>query len=439
MKVIGIDIGTTSICGVVLDAESGKVFKSKTVNSQAFIDTPHEWEKIQDVNKIVTITSQILSSFFAEFQEDVSAIGVTGQMHGIVYVDVDGHAVSPLYTWQDNRGEQPYNETETYAAYLSRQTGYFLATGFGIVTHFYNLKNNLVPEKAAVFCTIHDYVAMRLAGLTKPIVEASDAASFGLFDIKARAFDVKTLEKVGISSTFLPELAKNSCIGTYEGTSVYVAIGDNQASFLGATNGNLNAMLVNVGTGSQFSAYSKEYILCPGLETRSFPGGGYLIVGASLCGGRAYALLERFFASVTEAVTGEAPDSCYEAMNRLLSNGNRSDDLPTVVPLFQGTRLAPHLRGSITGLSSDNFTPQHLVQAMVEGIVTELYEMYCCYLTAGGAPAVLIGSGNGLRKNKAMQESFASKFRQTLIMSACAEEAATGAALFARRNQESVS
>ena len=48
MKVIGIDIGTTSICGVVLDAENGKVLKSKNVNSEAFIDTHNEWEKIQD-------------------------------------------------------------------------------------------------------------------------------------------------------------------------------------------------------------------------------------------------------------------------------------------------------------------------------------------------------------------------------------------------------
>ena len=63
MKVIGIDIGTTSICGVLLDAENGKVLRSKTVNSEAFIDTPNEWEKIQDVAKIIAIASEVLDSF----------------------------------------------------------------------------------------------------------------------------------------------------------------------------------------------------------------------------------------------------------------------------------------------------------------------------------------------------------------------------------------
>ena len=56
---------------------------------------------------------------------------------------------------------------------------------------------------------------------------------------------------------------------------------------MGATDGDIHTMLVNVGTGSQFSVYTKDYMTCPGLETRPFPG-GYLLVGASLCGGRAY-------------------------------------------------------------------------------------------------------------------------------------------------------
>ena len=108
MKAIGIDIGTTSICGVVLDAENGNVLTSRTVNSDAFISTPNDWENIQDVTKIVAIASGILDSFLEEYAEEIAAIGLTGQMHGIVYVDAEGQAVSPLYTWQDARGNLPY-------------------------------------------------------------------------------------------------------------------------------------------------------------------------------------------------------------------------------------------------------------------------------------------------------------------------------------------
>ena len=47
--------------------------------------------------------------------EDIAVIGITGQMHGIVYTDCNGMAISPLYTWQDGRGNLPYGDT-TYEA-----------------------------------------------------------------------------------------------------------------------------------------------------------------------------------------------------------------------------------------------------------------------------------------------------------------------------------
>lgn len=112
------------------------------------------------------------------------------------------------------------------------------------VTHFYNLKNGLVPENAVVFCTIHDYIAMQLAGNTVPITDASDAASFGVFQVEQGRFDKEALNKAGIDPTMLPILAEDTCIGQYNGIiPVYVAIGDNQASFFGATDGDIHTML----------------------------------------------------------------------------------------------------------------------------------------------------------------------------------------------------
>ena len=129
-------------------------------------------------------------------------------------------------------------------------------------------------------------------------------------------------------------------------------------------------------------------------------------------------------------MTGTEPDSCYDAMGRLLAQG-RPQEVPILVPLFQGTRQDPSLRGSIGGLSTENFTPRHLVWAMLEGMVGELYQMYRQYLSAGGNPVRLMGSGNGLRRNIHLQALFSERFGQTLAMSQCTEEAATGAALFA--------
>lgn len=429
MKILGLDIGTTTISAVVV--EGTQVLDALTLPNGSFLPTPKSWEKIQNVAYIHKTALGAVDSLL-EKHPDVQRIGITGQMHGIVYLNTAGEPVSPLYIWQDGRGEQLYGNGQTYAAYLSKLTGYALSTGYGTVTHFYNQCNGLVPEDATVFCTIHDYIAMVLAGRSRPVTDPSDGASLGMFDVAQGCFDEKALALAQLDPAILPQLAQPGALGAYRGKyPVYAAIGDNQASFLGASGGDPNCMLVNMGTGGQFSAFTRAYLTCEGLETRPFPGGGYLLVGASLCGGRAYALLESFLRQTAEMVTGNPQGSCYDAMAALLGNGEKPRDLPTVTPLFQGTRQDPSLTGSITGLTTENLTPKHLLWAWMTGMAEELNAMYRQYLAAGGLPAPLIGSGNGLRRNVYLQQCFADAFGTSLTMSECSEEAACGAAQYA--------
>jgi len=427
MKSLGLDIGTTSISAVVV--ENGKLLKSQSVKNDSFILNCENYERIQDVSiiekKALALVGELLELF-----PDVSKIGVTGQMHGIVYLNHDGTPVSPLYTWQDGRGELEYRNGETYVQHLSRLTGYSLAAGYGIVTHFYHLQNGSVPDSAKVFCTIHDYMAMVLAGNTVPVTDTGDAASFGMFDLRSGVFDTDAMKKAGIDTSFLPEIAGNAPIGMYEGRiAVYPAIGDNQASFIGACGGRKNVMLCNVGTGGQFSVYSQDYMECEGLETRPFPGGGYLLAGSSLCSGRAYAILEKFF-RITAEMLGADRENCYSDMEAMLERNTMPENLPVITTLFSGTRENPSLRGSITGLSDENFTPLHFIYGMMYGIADELYGMYEKYIAAGGERVDLIGSGNGLRKNRYLKRCFEEKFAQPLNMSNCEEEAAAGAAVY---------
>ena len=429
MKILGLDIGTTTISAVVVD--DGLVLDALTLPNGAFLPADHAWEKLQDPAYIRATTLDAVDSLLSK-HPDTRRIGITGQMHGIVYLDAAGRHLSPLYIWQDGRGDQVMADGTNYAAHLSRLTGYTLATGYGMVTHYYNRLHGLVPENAAVFCTIHDYIAMCLAGKTRPVTDPSDGASLGLFDVSAGKFDVSALLKAGIDPKLLPALADDKPLGFYRDQyPVYAAIGDNQASFLGACGGKTDCILVNMGTGGQFSAYTPAYLTCEGLETRPFPGGGYLLVGASLCGGRAYALLENFLRQTALLITGTPTEECYDAMAAILAGAEKPADLPCVTPLFQGTRQDPTLLGSVTGLSTENFTPRHLIWAMLEGMAQELNGMYRAYLTAGGKIAPLIGSGNGLRKNIYLQRCFEEAFDQKLTMSQCREEAACGAALFA--------
>jgi len=428
MKTLGLDIGTTSVSAVVFSQEEG-VLAARTVKNDSFLEG-ETWERIQDPHKIrdisITVVEELLTCF-----PDVQAIGVTGQMHGILYLNKQGEPVSPLYIWQDDRGSLPYGKTGSWAEYLSEVTGYPLATGYGLVTHAYNLRHGLVPETAAKLCTFQDYLAMYLSGRTVPVTDPTDAASLGLYDLQHHRFDPEALEKAGIDTGILPEIAANPCLGCGElGIPVYNAIGDNQASFLGAANGRTDVLLINMGTGGQISVFSPDYLETETLETRPFPDGGWLLVGASLCGGRSYALLETFFRETVKMVTGEDV-TAYEAMDRALESA-APEDIPIVSTLFQGTRKDPSLRGSITGLTSDNFTPVHLIHGLMQGMANELYNMYKGYLAKGGkAPAAMIGSGNGLRKNKHLCRIFEEIFGCPLSLSPYQEEAACGAAIYA--------
>ena len=408
MKVIGIDIGTTSICSVVLDAENGKVLKSKTVNSDAFIDTPNEWEKIQDVAKIVAIASEILDSFLEESEDEVLAIGLTGQMHGIVYVDADGHAVSPLYTWQDARGNLPYKDT-TYAGYLGSFSGY------GNVTDFYNRENRLVPKNAVAYCTIHDYFGMALCQNKKPIMHASDAASLGLYNVQKKKFDYDCTAQVTDSFAI---------IGEYKQIPVSVAIGDNQASVFSTLADNRD-ILINVGTGSQVSIVSDYPITAEGIECRPYVDGKHLIVGAALCGGRAYSLLKDFYKQLFDAANCGGID-VYGVMDKMLAD--KTDTTLRVNTRFAGTRADPNIRGSIVNISVENLTPSDLTVGVLNGMIEELYGLY---RSMGEKRNGIVGSGNGVRKNKTLAKIAEQVFGGKLRVPIYTEEAACGAALFA--------
>lgn len=432
MKILGLDIGTTSISAVVRHTQQG-VLAARTVKSDAFLPS-QSWERIQDPGKILESAEAVVKELLA-LHPDVSAMGLTGQMHGIVYLDAAGGCVSPLYTWQDGRGDLRCSGSETWASRLSRLTGYPLATGYGMVTHYYNVNHGLVPETAVTFCTIHDYLAMRFSGNTLPKMDPTDAASLGDFDARAGEFDREALKKAGMDTTMLPRMMEEPCLGTGPlGIPVYVAIGDNQASFLGAADGRTDVLLVNVGTGSQICVYSPSYMQTDTLEARPFPDGGWLLVGASLCGGRSYALLENFFRQTVKMVTG-SDESVYAAMTKALDEAGTVTGIPQAVTTFQGTRKDPSLRGSIVGIGTDNFTPVHFMHSIMRGMAEELYDMYRGYLQKGGtAPKTIIGSGNGLRRNAHLCRIFREIFGCALELSQNQEEAACGAAIYAARH-----
>ena len=103
MKVIGLDTGTTTISGVLLS--DGIVIDTCTLPNEA--KTYDGVYALQDAERILSLCREILMRLRAE---DADAIAMTGQMHGIVYVDENGQACGQAVSWQDERGTLPWHD-----------------------------------------------------------------------------------------------------------------------------------------------------------------------------------------------------------------------------------------------------------------------------------------------------------------------------------------
>ncbi|ULO04712.1 hypothetical protein H1230_16205 [Paenibacillus sp. 19GGS1-52] len=435
MKFIGLDIGTTTITGLVYDLERKTILHAITEDNP-YLDQKgyEEWERLQDSDKIFLQVEDILNNLIG-WEPEVLGIGLTGQMHGIVYVDQEGKQVSPLYTWQDGRGSLAIDDSHSYAEYLSEHSGYTITPGYGLVTHFYNLRNGHVPASAVSFCTIADYVTLRLTGSVVPLIDPTQAAGIGCYSFELNDFDKAAIAAAGLDPAMLPKVVPSgTVIGlTNQGISVYASLGDNQSSFLGSVPHPEETVLMNIGTGSQLSALLPEYSgTVVGMEARPYPGGGVLMVGAALSGGKSYALLESFFRQLIASYTGDEPTDVYSLMDQLLRNEQNEAHGLRVSPRFLGTRSDPDARGTVEGISLDNWTPGSLAHAFLQGMINELHAFFRVINEKVDKPfEILIGSGNALRANPLLCTKAQMTFGLPMKLSEAPEEAAVGAALCA--------
>ena len=430
MKAIGLDIGTTTLSAIILDGEEGRVLETLNVANGADMPQDVPGGRLQDADVIARKAVELVRTLM-EKHSPVDVIGIDGQMHGMLYVDENGCAVSPLYTWQDGRGSLSC-EGGTYASELSGLTGHAMASGFGLTTHYWFVKNGLVPEKAVKLCTVYDYVGMKLTGSKAPLMHASSAASLGLYDSTNARWDAAAVEKAGLDAAMLPEVTDDCALQghTPEGGAVSCGIGDNQASFIGAVREMDSSILVNMGTGGQVSMMSDAPGSAENIERRPLGEGKSLLVGSSLCGGRAYALLEGFVRSCA-AAGGYEGDKLYEPMNQAGLRALELSDPWKVDTRFNGTRKNPALRGSIAGISVDNFDFDHLVGGVLMGMADELRGLYGEMQSFDKRGlTMLVGSGNGIRRNPALKKAFEMAFGLPMSIPAHLEEAAYGAALF---------
>ena len=425
---LGLDIGTTTISVVVIDKEKGSLIDSYTIANACTIPTEKGLCEY-DANWILEKVFKILRFLKASYP-NTKSIGITGQMHGVLCLDNEGKAITSLVNWQDKRGDLQYDDAQTYCQMIKEQTGYTIYSGYGFTTLYYNHVNDLIPKDAKTYCTIMDYISMSVTGNTRPLIHASNAASLGLYDLKEKQFDKQAIEKLGLAYLEVPKVTSDGdVVGYYEGIPVTVAIGDNQASFYGSVREEETAALVNYGTGSQISVVIDAIKdIDENLEVRPYIGGKYLLCGSALCGGKAYSLLEKFFSSYL-AFAKIKSGSQYEVMNELAEKAYKERNILKVSTLFCGTRKDPALRGMISELGEENFTPESLALGVLQGMVDELQWYFDCMQLE--LRKSIVTSGNAVRKNRVLRQLLQDSFECEVYLSTNREEAAFGTALFA--------
>ncbi len=413
---VGICIGTTNI--TLTPFGEGQKGSASLPNPRLLTDEPYSY--CQDPWAIEAAVDTLLKSVKGE----VASITVTGQVHGIVYYDREGQALSPLYTWLDQRGLEEV-EGITTQQLLYNESGCHLPAGYGFLTHYANRRMGKVPAGAVGFCGILEYVTGRLIGHPLEATDSSTLATYGGWDVIAEKYNPHLLEVVfGVSSPqFLTPSEPFSIAGyTTEGVAVAYPVGDNQAGFLGMVGNWREAALVNVGTSGQISFFSEGAEGHPSLELRPFFNAGYLHVGATLTAGKSYETLQKF---VKEILTLGGVDKSDKEVYQILEKAASeiTDSSLVVDPRLTGSRLEAHARGKVENIRLDNLTLGNLVIATVDGIIKELLHFSFFEVEK------IVATGSAFIKNELFSASLIKQSGREVTVARLDDGAGFGAAL----------
>lgn len=436
---LGMDVSTTSVKALLID-EKGVVVS--VVSTEQTFSTPQPlWaeQEPQDwwTHAVESIRGALANAGISG--EQVGAVGLTGQMHGLVLLDAAGEVLRPAILWNDQRTAAQCDEiTQRVGAQrLIDITGNRALTGFTAPKILWVRENE--PEvyaRAAHILLPKDYVRYRLTG--GYAVDKADGAGTILFDLRKRDWSDEILEKLEIPLEWLPE--------TYEGTEVTGVITPAAAEATG-----LKAGTPVVGGGGDQAAQAVGVgAIRPGILALTLGTSG--VVFASTDGpfvekeGRLHA----FCHSVPDTwhlmgVMLSAAGSLrwyHDTLAPALSYDELTAPAAAVVPGCEGLLFLPYLtgertpypdplaRGAFVGLTVRH-TQAHMTRSVLEGVAFGLRDSMELVLGAGlGAVDQVRASGGGTR-SPLWRQILADVMGVELVMVNTTEGAAFGAALLA--------
>lgn len=329
---LGIDVGGTFIKGALLSG--GKVV-GEVVRSPMppFLD-PTSPRCLIDPDSLMESVHSVISAVIDG--QSINRIFVTGQMASIAFTDERGKAVSPIISWQDPES----GSVERVQHSISPEA--LLRTGDGIRESLPLVRLSAMKIPVTVHVTsLLAYVAGALIGSRVRLIHTTDAAAWGMLNLTTGNWDSEILDFLCLTRDSLPHVTGNiEQIGTQPRTraTVFVAVGDQQASLLGAGFGSTmqrNCASVNLATGGQVSVVEEG--MASRAQLRPFFAGRWLHTVTHLPAGRLLA------AAVCEETGGLSQDHWKIASGLNLADGPIHDALAAITDgVVQSlTRVAP--------------------------------------------------------------------------------------------------
>jgi xylulokinase len=436
---LGVDVATTSVKALLVD-DAGHVAAS--ASSPLALAAPRPLWSEQDPRDwwaaaVASIRAALERS--ATAPERIAAVGLTGQMHGLVLLDDAGETLRPAILWNDQRTAVECDEIRARVGRerLIALTGNDALTGFTAPKLLWVRRHE--PEvyaRARHILLPKDYVRYRLTGAYA--LDKADGSGTILFDLRARDWSPEMLAALDIPPAWLPPTFEGTAItgvvsakaaaatGLRAGTPVVAGAGDQAAQAVGVGAVRPGTVALTLGTSGVVFAPTDVPLVEPEGRLHAFchavPGRWHLM-GVMLS---AAGSLQWYRDTL-------APGLTFDALLAEAEEAPPGSEGLLFLPYLTGERTPhpdPLARGAWVGLTSRH-RRAHLTRALLEGVAFGLRDGFALLRAAGlGATGEVRVSGGGAR-SQLWRQILASVLGVELVSVAAGEGAAYGAALLA--------
>jgi xylulokinase len=436
---LGLDVSTTGAKALLIN-EKGAVISSAT--EPLTLSTPHPLWSEQDPRAwwtgIALSIQQALKQAGVSGSE-VTAIGLTGQMHGLVLLDEQGEVLRPAILWNDQRTGAQCDEMRSR---LGRQrliqiTGNDALTGFTAPKILWVQQNE--PEiyaRARHILLPKDYIRYRLTGDYG--MDKADGSGTILFDLKSRNWSLEVLAALEIPVNWLPPTFEGPEItgtvsawaaaetGLKPGIPVVGGGGDQAAQAVGVGAVQPGIIALTLGTSGVVFASTEAPLIEPEGRLHAF----------------CHALPGRWhFMGVMLSAAGSlqwyrdtlVPGVDFETLVNEAVNIKAGSEGLLFLPYLSGERTPhpdPLARAAWVGLTVRH-TRAHMTRAVLEGVAFGIKDSFRLILQAGLGSIKQVRISGGGAKSELWRQIMADVLGVELVTVNTTEGAAFGAALLA--------